>query len=49
MSDQELGKVPLEVREHEKMLIHPDSSIRPDADQMSKVSLFIYLCKIYLP
>nr|XP_039251440.1 SCY1-like protein 2 isoform X1 [Styela clava]XP_039251442.1 SCY1-like protein 2 isoform X1 [Styela clava] len=40
LSSYELDKVPNEVVEHERMLIHPDSSIRPDADQMEKLPYF---------
>ena len=36
-----LERIPSEVRDHEKMLINPDPTVRPDADQMSKVSIAV--------
>lgn len=37
LSNYDLKKFPNEVIEHEKMLLHPDSRVRPDAEQMGKV------------
>ena len=33
-----LGSVPEEVRDYVKLLLNPEPSVRPDADQLSKVS-----------
>lgn len=37
MSPAQLSKIPEEVREHVKMLLSVTSTVRPDADQMTKV------------
>ena len=36
-----LNGVPSEVKEHMKMLLNTEPSVRPDADQLSKVSFLI--------
>lgn len=40
LSTYDLDKFPKEVIDHEKMLIHPDSRVRPDADQIGKLPYF---------
>ncbi|KAK2168101.1 hypothetical protein LSH36_20g02000 [Paralvinella palmiformis] len=35
-----LGSVPMDVRDHVKMLLNSEPTVRPDADQMSKIPFF---------
>lgn len=39
MNPAVLNKIPEEVREHVKMLLSVTATVRPDADQMTKVCL----------
>lgn len=39
MSPALLNKIPEEVREHVKMLLSVTPTVRPDADQMTKVCI----------
>nr|CAB3265906.1 SCY1-like protein 2 [Phallusia mammillata] len=40
LQPSKLEKIPSEVRDHQRMLLNPDPSLRPDADQMSKLPFF---------
>lgn len=44
MSPSLLNKIPEEVREHVKMLLSVTPTVRPDADQMTKVCI-VSTCK----
>lgn len=46
MSPAVLSKIPEEVREHVKMLLSVTPNVRPDADQMTKVCIFIACIRI---
>lgn len=39
LSISSLTSVPIEAREHVKMLLNSEPAVRPDADQLSKVSM----------
>ena len=43
-----LPNIPHEVIEHEKMLLNPDPNVRPDAEQMTKVSCNVFSMKFVI-
>lgn len=45
MSPALLNKIPEEVREHVKMLLSVTPNVRPDADQMTKVCIYLTCMK----